>query len=81
MVRFGSTLFCEQENFNGNLYYPFFIYVLTCAANRNASKSRLVAATLCAGLYPQLGKILRPTKRFVEVMGNAVERDLLVKHY
>jgi len=47
--------------------------------NRNASKSRLVAATLCAGLYPQLSKILRPTKRFVEVMGGAVERDLQAK--
>ncbi len=55
------------------------MFVLTSVANRNASKSRLVAATLCAGLYPQLGKILRPTKRFVEVMGNAVERDLQAK--
>uniref|UniRef100_A0A7S3M923 RNA helicase n=1 Tax=Spumella elongata TaxID=89044 RepID=A0A7S3M923_9STRA len=52
---------------------------MTGHANRNASKSRLVAATLCAGLYPQLGKILRPTKRFVEVMGNAVERDSQAK--
>lgn len=38
-----------------------------------------MAATLCAGLYPQLSKILRPTKRFVEVMGGAVERDLQAK--
>lgn len=55
---------------------PLFYF---CSVNRNASKSRLVAATLCAGLYPQLSKILRPTKRFVEVMGGAVERDLQAK--
>lgn len=49
------------------------------AVNRNAHKSRLVAATLCAGIYPQLAKILRPTRRFVEVAGGAVERDLQAK--
>jgi ATP-dependent RNA helicase DHX57 len=41
--------------------------------------SRLVSATLCAGLYPQLARILRPTKRFVEVSGGAFERDSLAK--
>ena len=45
-------------------------------ANRNAHRARLVSATLCAGLYPQLAKVLRPTRRFVEVAGGAVERDL-----
>lgn len=49
------------------------------AANRNVGKTRLVTATLCAGLYPQLAKILRPTKRFVEVSGGTFERDSLAK--
>jgi ATP-dependent RNA helicase DHX57 len=58
---------------------PACVIVLPPAANRNAGKSRLVSATLCAGLYPQLARILRPTKRFVEVSGGAFERDSLAK--
>lgn len=54
-------------------------YCYCYLANRNAGKSRLVTATLCAGLYPQLAKILRPTKRFVEVSGGTFERDSLAK--
>jgi len=49
------------------------------ACNRNAQKGRLVAATVGAGLYPQVAKILRPPKRFVEVVGGAVERDMIAR--
>ena len=48
----------------------------THASNANSDKPNVVAAALCAGLYPQLAKILRPPKRFVEVMGSALERDV-----
>ena len=44
--------------------------------NANADKPLVVSAALCAGLYPQLAKILRPPKRFVEVMGSALEREV-----
>jgi hypothetical protein len=54
-------------------------FLRSTAANRNARKARLVTATLCAGLYPQLAKILRPTKRYVEVSGGTFERDSLAK--
>ena len=39
----------------------------------------MVTATLTSGLYPHLAKILRPTKRFVEVSGGTVQRDHLAK--
>lgn len=44
-------------------------------ANGNSYRINLLAATYCAGLYPQVAKIIRPPKRFMEVMGAAVERD------
>ena len=37
--------------------------------NRNAMRSRLVAATFCAGLYPHVAKVFRPPKKFMEVAG------------
>jgi hypothetical protein len=37
--------------------------------NRNAMRSRLVAATFCAGLYPHVAKVFRPPKKFIEVAG------------
>lgn len=39
----------------------------------------LLSAIYCAGLYPQVSKILHPPKRFMEVMGAAVERDAEAK--
>lgn len=39
----------------------------------------LLSAIYCAGLYPQVCKILHPPKRFMEVMGAAVERDAEAK--
>jgi ATP-dependent RNA helicase DHX57 len=44
-------------------------------ANVNAMRANLMAATYCAGLYPQVAKIIRPPKRFMEVMGGAMERE------
>jgi ATP-dependent RNA helicase DHX57 len=35
----------------------------------------LLSAIYCAGLFPQVTKILQPPKKFMEVMGSAVERD------
>ncbi len=43
--------------------------------NGNSYRINLLAATYCAGLYPQVAKVIRPPKRFMEVMGAAVERD------
>lgn len=48
---------------------------LTSYNNRNFNNYRLVNACYSAGLYPQLAKIIRPPKRFVEVAGGAVERE------
>lgn len=44
-------------------------------SNRNSHKSKLLAAVYCAGLYPQLAKVLRPPQRFEEVMGSALEKS------
>jgi len=46
------------------------------AANANSAQPTVVAAALCAGLYPQLAKIIRPPKRFADVMGSALEKDV-----
>ena len=46
------------------------------AANANSVQATVVAAALCAGLYPQLAKIIRPPKRFADVMGSALEKDV-----
>lgn len=47
--------------------------------NGNAKKLNLLAAVYCSGLYPQVAKIIRPPKRFIEVMGAAVEKDVEAK--
>ena len=43
--------------------------VVTHHPNRNAMRSRLVAATFCAGLYPHVAKVFRPPKKYMEVAG------------
>jgi len=43
--------------------------------NVNVKKPKLVSAAVCAGLYPQALRILRPPKRFEEVMGGAFEKE------
>ena len=49
------------------------------ARNCNADKSRVLSAVYCAGLYPQVARVLRPVKRFKEVMGSAMERNVEAK--
>ena len=44
-------------------------------ANSNSNRPRVVSAAICAGLYPQVARILRPPKRFEDVMGNALEKE------
>jgi HrpA-like RNA helicase len=44
--------------------------------NQNSDKPKIVAAALTAGLYPQVSRILRPPKRFEEVMGSNFEKDV-----
>ena len=46
------------------------------ADNKNSDKPKLVAAALCAGMYPNISRILRPPKRFEEVMGGAFEKEV-----
>ena len=43
--------------------------------NVNSKKPKLLSAAVCAGLYPQVSRIIRPPKRFEEVMGSAFEKD------
>lgn len=47
--------------------------------NRYAQRPRLFAAVLCAGLYPQIVQIQRPPKKFIDVMGNAIEKDVFLQ--
>ena len=44
--------------------------------NCNSNKPKIVAAALCAGLYPQVSRILRPPKRFEGVLGSNFEKDV-----
>ncbi len=43
--------------------------------NANSGRPRVVSAAVCAGLYPQVARILRPPKRFEDVMGSALEKE------
>jgi HrpA-like RNA helicase len=49
---------------------------LSDSCNRNEPSSKLVLTALCAGLYPQVAKILRPPSRFIETIGGNLERDV-----
>ena len=49
--------------------------VMVLHPNRNAFKPRLLNAVFCAGMYPQMARILRPPQRYVEVMGGVIEKD------
>ena len=49
--------------------------------NRNHKKPKIVASACCAGLYPQLARIIRPPKRFVEVAGGIPISILLIYNY
>jgi ATP-dependent RNA helicase DHX57 len=44
--------------------------------NCNSNRPKIVAAALCAGLYPQVSRILRPPKRFEGVLGSNFEKDV-----
>lgn len=44
-----------------------------------AKKRRLIKASLCAGLYPNVVKIKRPSKRYVETLGGALEAQASAK--
>jgi hypothetical protein len=37
-------------------------------------KGKVLSAALCAGFYPQLARVLKPPKRFVETVGGSVEK-------
>ena len=36
----------------------------------------MVSAVLCAGVYPHVARVIRPPKRFVELSGGSIEKDL-----
>lgn len=44
--------------------------------NENMRSARIVSAVMCAGLYPKVSKILRPPKRFVEMLGGNLEKSV-----
>lgn len=39
-------------------------------------QSRVVAAALCAGLYPHICQVLQPPKRFVDTIGGSLEKNV-----
>ena len=43
--------------------------------NSNSKFPRIVTAAISAGLYPQVARIMRPPKRFEDVMGSALEKE------
>lgn len=43
--------------------------------NFNTKKVQLITAVYTAGLYPQVIQVIRPPKKFIEVMGAALEKD------
>jgi ATP-dependent RNA helicase DHX57 len=45
----------------------------TC--NRNCRKSKVLSAAICAGFYPQLARVLKPPKKYVETMGSAFAKE------
>ena len=47
--------------------------------NRNLKIPKIVTAVICAGLYPQIGKIVRPAQRFVDTQGGKIEKDIQVQ--
>jgi len=51
----------------------------TAPCNCNAASPRIVSAAISAGMYPQVAKIMRPPKRFEEVMGSALEKQATSK--
>ena len=48
-------------------------------SNRNLSNSKIVLAAICAGLYPQIGKIIRPAQKYTETQGGKVEKIALAE--
>ena len=47
-------------------------------SNRNLLKPKIVTAAICAGLYPQIGKIIRPAAKYVDTLGGKIERDVMI---
>ena len=45
--------------------------------NRNLEIPKIVNAIICVGLYPQIGKIIRPAQRFVDTQGGKIEKEVL----
>ena len=36
----------------------------------------MVSAVICAGIYPHVARVIRPPKRFIEVSGGSIEKEL-----
>jgi Oligonucleotide/oligosaccharide-binding (OB)-fold len=48
-------------------------------SNRNLLNPKIVLAAICAGLYPQIGKIIRPAQKYTETQGGKVEKIALAE--
>jgi Oligonucleotide/oligosaccharide-binding (OB)-fold len=48
-------------------------------SNRNLLNPKIVLAAICAGLYPQIGKIVRPAQKYTETQGGKVEKIALAE--
>ena len=51
------------------------------SCNNNSRKTEILTAALCAGFYPQLARVMKPPKRFVETIGGAIERNSEARFY
>lgn len=51
----------------------------SAGSNSNAENRALISAIYCAGLYPSIARVMFPPKRFIEVIGGAVERGTEAK--
>ena len=57
------------KNINDGLNYSN-----TC--NKNLKIPKIVTAVICAGLYPQISKIVRPAQRFTDTQGGKIEKNV-----
>ena len=57
------------RNINDGLNY-------TNICNKNLKIPKIVTAVICAGLYPQISKIVRPAQRFTDTQGGKIEKNV-----
>jgi hypothetical protein len=49
---------------------------ITSSYNTYSNHTSVLTTILCSGVYPQISRVIRPPKRFLEVSGGNIERDV-----